>query len=195
MPSSRLFAVISLLVLLATVFPGRTVYAASREKYKRTIEHYTVPDVTLVNQNGTKVRLRSLLKSKKVAMVDFIFTTCTTICPVLSAGFSNFQKKMGPDMKDVHLVSISIDPEHDTPQRMKEYLRRYNAKPGWDFLTGKADDIGKVLVAFQANTTSDKMYHLPLALLHSPNNNRWVRIYGLIGTSDLMSEYRELLAQ
>jgi protein SCO1/2 len=190
----RLMTLFILLVALALVFQTKVVSAAAVGKYKKTVENYLVPDVTLVNQNGTKVKLRELLRSKKVVMVDFIFTTCTTICPVLSAGFANFQRKMGPEMKDVHLVSISIDPEHDTPARLKEYLKRYDAKPGWEFLTGSRKDIRKVLDAFQAYTI-DKMYHLPLALLHSSSDNRWVRIYGLVGTSDLVAEYRELLAR
>ena len=73
--------------MMTFVFSGEEVQAAPREKYKRTVENYVVPDVTLVNQNGAKVKLRSLISSKKVVLIDFIFTTCTTICPVLSAGF------------------------------------------------------------------------------------------------------------
>lgn len=194
MPSHRLFPVVILFVALALVLPAKVVGAAARGKYKKTVENYAVPDVTLVNQNGAKVKLRTLLGSKKVVMVDFIFTTCTTICPVLSAGFANFQRKIGPDLKDVHLVSISIDPENDTPARLRDYLKRYDAKPGWDFLTGNRKDIKKVLDAFGAYTI-DKMYHMPLALLHSSRDSRWVRIYGLVGTSDLVAEYRELAAQ
>jgi len=194
MPPHRLFALLTLFLLLAIVFPAKVEAAEAREKYKKTVENYVIPDVTLVDQNGAKVKLRTLLASKKVVMVDFIFTTCTTICPVLSAGFANFQRKIGPDLKDVHLVSISIDPENDTPARLRDYLKRYDAKPGWDFLTGNRKDIKKVLDAFGAYTI-DKMYHMPLALLHSSRDSRWVRIYGLVGTSDLVAEYRELAGQ
>jgi protein SCO1/2 len=125
-------------------------------------------------------------------MVDFIFTTCTTICPVLSAGFSNFQRKMGPGLKDVHLVSISIDPENDSPKKLREYLKRYDAKPGWDFLTGSKADIDKVIKALDAYSIT-KMSHLPLALLYSSSARQWVRIYGLIGTKDLIAEYEKAL--
>lgn len=195
MPAVRIPAVISLFLALSLFFPMDGAHAAGREKYKKTVEKYAVPAVTLVNQDGRRVDLRSLLNSRKVVMVDFIFTTCTTICPVLSAGFASFQKRIGPEAEDVQLVSISIDPEHDTPQRMKDYLKRFNGGPGWDFLTGKTADIGKVLVAFQANTSANKIYHLPLALLHSTDNGTWVRIHGLIGTSDLLAEYRELIGR
>ncbi len=177
----------SSLVILSSGVRGET-----KDKYKRTVENYEVPDVTLVNQNGAKVKLKTLLNSKKAVMVDFIYTTCTTICPVLSAGFSNFQRKIGPDYRNVQLVSISIDPENDTPKRLKEYLKRYDAKPGWEFLTGSKDDIGKVVKALDAYA-SNKMYHLPLALLYASAENRWVRIYGLIGTSDLIYEYEKMV--
>ncbi len=194
MARGRVFPFVIFFLLMILVPSGKEIHAATKERYTRTVENYVVPDVTLVDQNGARVKLRSLLSAKKVVLIDFIFTTCTTICPVLSAGFANFQKKMGPDPIDVHLVSISIDPEHDTPKRMKEYLKRYNAKPGWTFLTGTRKDVKKVLDAFNAYAI-DKMYHLPLAVLHSSVDNQWVRIYGLIGTSDLIAEYEKVLKQ
>jgi protein SCO1/2 len=190
----RMFPFLIFFLVTALAFPGKAVQAETKEKYKRTVENYAVPDVTLVNQNGAKVKLRTLLNSKRVVMVDFIYTTCTTICPVLSAGFSNFQKKVGPGSKNVQLLSISIDPDNDTPKRLREYLKRYDAKAGWDFLTGAKDDIEKVVRALDAYA-SNKMYHLPLALLYSSSDNKWVRIYGLIGTSDLISEYDKVVTR
>ncbi len=182
----------AILIILSFVFTAKNACADTKEKYKRTVENYTVPDVTLINQDGVRVKFGTLLNSKKVVMVDFIFTTCTTICPVLSAGFANFQRKVGQNAKDVHLVSVSIDPENDNPKKLREYLKRYDAKPGWDFLTGSKADIEKVVKALDAYTLN-KMSHLPLALLHSSADKRWVRIYGLIGTSDLLNEYGKAL--
>jgi protein SCO1/2 len=173
-------------------FSGKAAGADDSEDYIRTVENYVVPDVTLVNQDGKRVKIRSLLNSKKVVVVDFIYTTCTTICPVLSAEFVDLQDTLGPDSGNVHLVSISIDPENDTPKKMKEYLKRYDAKPGWDFLSGTRDDILRVIKAFNAYTPS-KMAHLPLAILYSPADRNWVRIYGFIGSSDMLAEYRKAL--
>jgi protein SCO1/2 len=161
-------------------------------KYKRTIEKYRVPDVTLVNQEGKRIDLKTFLDGDKPVILDFIYGTCTTICPVLSIGFSHFQKKMGPDVDKVRLVSISIDPDNDTPQVMKEYLQRYNAREGWDFLTGKREDIIKVMRAFDAYVTN-KMNHYPLTILHGPGEKNWIRINELLATSDLMKEYKLVL--
>ena len=162
--------------------------------YKRTLEEYQVPDVTLVNQDGKRINLKDLLDSGKPVLLDFIYGTCTTICPVLSIGFSHFQKKLGPAAGSVQLVSISIDPDNDTPEVMKEYLERYDAQPGWDFLTGNREDIIAVMRAFDAYVIN-KMNHYPLTILHAPGDDKWVRINELLATSDLMNEYQGLLQQ
>lgn len=167
---------------------GQAASAAKDAPYSRTLEKYEVPDVTLINQDGAKVKLKELLLSDKPVLVDFVYTTCTTICPILSANFTNFQRQLAAKAGSFQLVSISIDPENDTPKAMKAYLQRYYAKPGWDFLTGSRDDIDRVLVALEAKTQS-KMDHLPLILIKSPAEDRWLRIYGLIGTTELITEY------
>lgn len=181
---------LSSLVLLFCFCVVSQVEAAA--DYKRTIEKYQVPDVTLVNQNGERINLRTLLDSGKPVILDFIYGTCTTICPVLSIGFSHFQKKLGPDADKVQLVSISIDPDNDTPQVMKEYLQRYKASDGWDFLTGKREDIIMVMRAFDAYVIN-KMNHYPLTILHGPGDEDWIRINELLATSELMHEYKLLL--
>ena len=163
-------------------------------KRSRTVHEYKMPKITLVNQDGKRIDFPAIIDSGKPILLDFIFGTCSTICPVLSAGFSNFQRKLGPEVESVQLVSISIDPEHDTPEVMKEYLERYGAMPGWDFLTGSREDIDQVMHAFDAYV-GDKMSHQPITFLRSPGQPKWVRIYGLMGTSDLMKEYKGLLKE
>jgi protein SCO1/2 len=151
-----------------------------------------MPDVVLVNQDGAKVRFRELMQSKKPIIVDFIFGTCTTICPILSVSYANLQQKLGVDSQKVQLVSISIDPENDTPKVMKDYLKRYRARPGWDFLTGTRADIDKVMHAFNAYIPN-KMSHYPLTLIRSPEgNNRWIRVFGLMGSSEFMGECQKV---
>jgi protein SCO1 len=187
-------ALIRVLVLavvfgVAVQLTGIGQASSYERRYQRTVEHYTVPDVVLINQDGAKIHLKKLLETDKPVILDFIFGTCTTICPVLSVGFANLQHKLGPDVGNVRLVSISIDPEHDTPEIMKEYLKRYRGKPGWDFLTGSRQDIDRVMKAFNAYV-SNKMDHMPLNLLRSPVDGRWIRLYGLMSSTDFMNEYR-----
>lgn len=160
--------------------------------YKKTFEEYQVPDVQLLDQHGQEVHLKSYLDSGKPVILDFIFSTCTTICPVLSVSLAYFQKKLGEKADQVMLVSISIDPDNDTPELMKEYIGKYGARPGWDALTGKRENITEVLTAFDAYV-ANKMNHFPLTILHAPGEKDWVRLYGLLSASDLRREYEELL--
>lgn len=182
--------VLFLLVLLVLLFCGGSTLAA-QQRYKRTIESYTAPDITLINQDREQVSLTELINSEQPVMLDFVYATCTTICPVLSISFSTLQKKLGDEADRVKFVSITIDPENDSPEIMKEYLERYQARPGWDFLTGSRKDIDIAMNAFDAYVPN-KMSHYPLTLLRSPKTGKWVRIYGLIGSKDFMQEYRKL---
>ena len=166
-------------------FGGRAAEGAPG--YKRSVGRYVAPDVVLVNQDGAKVRLLSLIESGKPVILDFIYGTCTTICPVLSAGYTSVQAKIGPDPRKVQLISVSIDPEHDTPKIMKAYLKQYRAKPGWDFLTGSREDIDRVMKAFDSYIP-DKMLHKQVTFIRGQGPGEWVRIDGLPGSSDLMDE-------
>ena len=163
----------------------------SKRRYVRTVESYTVPNVTLLNQDGKKIRFASFIDSGKPVAIDFIYTTCTTICPVLSAGFTSVRSKLGKDAASVQLISLSIDPENDRPEQMKEYLSRYHAGEGWDFLTGSREDIALVLRALDAEVP-DKMAHKPIYLIRGSQSDQWVRIYGLVSGSDLMEELRRV---
>ncbi|MGB3210810.1 MAG: SCO family protein [Desulforhopalus sp.] len=165
--------------------------AKETKMYKRTLEEYVVPDVTLLDQEGREVQLKSYFDTDKPILLDFIYGTCTTICPVLSVGFAYFQKKLGPNLDQVRMVSISIDPDNDTPELMKEYLQKYGAQPGWDALTGKREDVIQVLMAFDAYV-ANKMNHYPLTILRAPGEKEWVRIYGMLSASDLISEHEQL---
>lgn len=187
--SNRLIRFILLVVVVLTGLSSNVF--ADTKTYKKTIERYNVPDVTLINQDGKRVQFKSLMANPTPVVVDFIFGTCTTICPVLSAGYVNLQNKLGENSSKMRLISISIDPENDSPKVMKEYLKRYKAKPGWDFLTGSREDIDKVMKAFNAYIPN-KMYHYPLTLIHSSGNDSWVRIFGLISTSEFYDECKKV---
>jgi protein SCO1/2 len=184
-----LFCMVIVALISLTGTPNRVL--AEEKGYTRSVEKYAVPDVVLVNQNGAKVRLKDLLQTDKPVVLDFIFGTCTTICPILSAGYVNLQHKLGPDSQAVRLVSISIDPEHDTPKVLKEYLKRYRAKQGWDFLTGSREDIDKVMTAFGAYI-QNKMSHYPLTLIRSPQDGTWIRLFGLMSTAEFMNEVQKV---
>jgi protein SCO1/2 len=184
----RMVRVISLSAIVVTMIVPRPA-AAADDKQRFTRDEVTVvpPAVTLIDQDGDTVDFAAALTSDKPVFVDFIFATCTTICPVLSAGYSSIQRKLGDDRERVHLISITIDPEHDGPEELTGYLERYRAQSGWDFLTGTRADIDQVMRAFDA-FVPDKMSHKPLIFIRSPKDDSWVRLYGFARSSDLMAE-------
>ena len=173
--------------LVATALSG-VGWTADNPRFTRDAVKVDIPAVTLVDQDGDRVDFRALTLSDKPVFVDFIFATCTTICPVLSAGYTSIQRKLGDGLLDrVTLVSITIDPENDGPEELTAYLERYRAKPGWEFLTGTRADIDKVMQSFDAYIP-DKMSHKPLLFIRTPSDGSWVRLYGFASSADLMAE-------
>jgi len=175
----------SCLLVLALAAPARA------DEVQRSYASYQVPDVTLVDQDGARVKLKPLLSGspEKPVFLQFVFTSCTTICSLLGAVFSNFQKKLGPAARDLRFVSVSIDPEHDTPERLKKFLGKFEAGPNWTFVTGDREDVKAVGKAFDA-WFENKMNHTPLTFMWSPREQKWLRLNGFIGAGALVDEYQ-----
>jgi len=161
--------------------------ALQNPRYAVTTERYDVPDVELIDESGSPVALRQLLEGDHPVALNFIFTTCTTICPVMTATFARMQRELGESADQLRLVSISIDPENDRPGVLKAYAKRFRADVGWTFLTGDGPDITKVLLSFKTYGGS-KMNHQPVTLLKSPQSASWLRIDGLASSADLAHE-------
>ena len=177
-----------ILMVLALLLSGSALAGPPYTTVEMTVD---IPDVTLIDQDANEVELRELVDSGEVVMVDFIFGTCTTICPILSAGFSNLQRRLGSGPGGPVLISFSIDPEHDGPEVMTKYLKRYRAQPGWSFLTGDRDDIDVIMHAFDAYVP-DKMSHQPVTFIKGNGSDQWVKIDGLVSTADLLAELEKI---
>ncbi len=159
--------------------------------YSRVRQIHQLPRVTLTNQDGKKVFLPDLLEGKQPVLLNFIYTTCTTICPVLSASFADVHNKLGSAADNITMVSISIDPEHDSPRKMREYALRFNAHAGWTFLTGDLADTVDVLRSFNAYRR-DKMGHIPLTFMRVSSDASWIRLEGFPTARELIEEYSAL---
>jgi len=159
--------------------------------YSRTYEHYALPHLDLVTMQGERVPVAKLLDSDQPIALNFIFTSCTTICPIMSATFAQAQKKLGDEAQHIHWISISIDPEFDTPERLREYAHQFKAGSQWSFLTGATEDIVTLQRAFDVYR-GDKMNHIPVTLLRANRDAPWVRLNGLTSGTELVSEYHQL---
>jgi protein SCO1/2 len=162
--------------------------------YSRSLHSYDLPDPVLVDMKGENTSLLNEVNRGQPVMLNFIFTTCTTICPVLSASFSQVQQQLGAERDQVRMVSITIDPEHDTPARLRAYAARYHAGPQWQFLTGNLDDIVSIQKAFGA-FRGTKVNHEPFTFLRATPASPWVRLDGLANAADIIKEYRQLVAE
>jgi protein SCO1/2 len=159
---------------------------------RRSEAHYVIPAVTLVRDDGKSVELSAELNDGRPVVLNFIYTSCTTICPLSSQIFEQFQEDLGRG-EPVHLVSISIDPEQDTPARLRAYAAQYHAMHGWDHYSGTLASVITVQTAFNAYR-GDKMGHTPLTLMRAAPGKPWVRFDGFARADDLMAERKSWLA-
>ena len=115
--------------------------AMNTTRYTVSNKDYEIPDIELIDADGATMRLRTILDTDKPVALNFIFTTCTTICPVMTATFAQMQRKLGDTANKLQVVSISIDPEYDRPEVLKAYGRQFHAGRNWTFLTGDSKDL------------------------------------------------------
>jgi cytochrome oxidase Cu insertion factor (SCO1/SenC/PrrC family) len=162
--------------------------AGPRERLHRQSAGYSIPDVTLVDQDGAAFRLTVELGRPGPVVLQFIFTTCATVCPALSGTLAAAQDRL----PGVRLLSISIDPEEDTPARLAGYARRFGAGPRWRLLTGRLEDVIAVERAFDAYR-GNKMRHEPLTFARAAPGRPWLRLEGLPTGGELAAEVRRLM--
>ena len=168
--------------------------ASESSDYQRQLQHHESPEVTLVDQFGQQVDLRKILSGERPVMVNFIFTSCPTICPILTSSFARVQKQLSAsDLLVPRMVSISIDPGFDTSDKLLDYSRRYHAGSDWYFLTGRPEAILKVQQAFNAYR-GEKMNHVPVIFIRGSAKNPWVRLTGYPTVAELLSEYQASVA-
>lgn len=141
------------------------------------------PNVTLTTHEGKTVRFYEDLLKGKIVAINLIYTTCKFACPLETARLAQVQKVMGDRMgKDVFFYSITIDPDHDTPEVLKDYAQKFKAGPGWLFLTGKAADIemlSRKVGLYSAPDPSNPDGHTPNLLVGNEVTGQWMRNSGL----------------
>lgn len=148
----------------------------------------------LVDQNGREMKFVSDVVGDNIVVMDFVYTTCTTICPVLSALFTQVQGKLGEAVGDeVTLVSMSVDPVRDTPQRLKAYSAKHRAGDGWLWLTGEKADVEDVLTGLGAYTPSFED-HPSMVLIGDGRTGEWKRLFGFPNPDrivQIVNDFRE----
>lgn len=157
----------------------------------RSTVDYDVPDVAVVRRDGKKLSFIKELDDGRPVIMNFIFASCSAICPMLSHIFSNVQVKLGESSRKVHLVSISIDPENDTPAKLSEYAKQFKAGSAWDYYTGTTEASVAIQKAFDAYR-GDKMNHASVVLMRAAPSKSWLRLEGFMSPDVIIREYNNL---
>ena len=159
--------------------------AAEPKSASEAFSSTNIPTAQVVDQNGKQLNFYSdLIKGKTVA-INFIFTTCTTICPPLTATFRRVQQDAAARGLDVQLISVSVDPVTDTPERLRDFAAKFKAGPGWTFVTGDKALIDSVLQSLGA-AVSNKNDHTPMILIGNDSSDYWTRAYGLTSPTKIV---------
>ncbi len=147
-----------------------------------------VPDLELLDQDGEKGRFMSDFIGERLAAVTFTYTTCTTACPILDGIFQQVQARLGDRLgKDIILVTLSIDPVTDIPQRLKAHTQKIKARPGWSFLTGQKQAVNGILKALEVYSL-DLFNHPPTVFIVDGQQGLWTRVNGYPSTAKVMKE-------
>jgi protein SCO1/2 len=140
-------------------------------------EPMRVPDVAVTDQNGRELHFYSDLVRGKVVAISFIFTSCTTICTPIGAKMAALQPALASH-GEVRLISVSIDPATDTPQRLKSWSEKFKPRPGWTLVTGSKKEITRLLAALRAESPNPAS-HSPILLVGNDATGRWTRVSSL----------------
>jgi protein SCO1 len=173
-------------------------HRSAPEDAKPYAAQVTLHDIQLVDVDGESVRFKSEAVGNRIVVVGFIYTSCTTICPMTSVVFAQVQerlfKKLGERFgRDVNLIMLTVDPVTDTPERLKEYAANFGSPTGWFWLTGHKPLVDKVLIGLGAYA-ADFTRHSGAILVGDARGGDWIRFYGIPNPSDIVDRVEWLLA-
>lgn len=171
---------------------GHQEHEMDGEGPTRLVAEYRMPHSALLDESARPFDPATELARPGPVLLDFIYTTCPGICPMLSAVLGATADALGSDLQRTRLWSVTIDPDYDTPKVLQEYAAALSAPPEWRFLTGPKGEIDRVRDAFGA-LDDNKMAHRALVLL-GRGDGQWVRFEGTFGHEALAAEVRAALA-
>jgi protein SCO1 len=137
-----------------------------------------IPDVLLTDQNGHHVRFTTDVLRERPALISFVYTSCTTTCPLVGATVAAVTEHLQRDLASLAIISISVDPDYDTPARLLEWRRQFGEFPQWTLLTGAKRDINELLRAFGA-FSANLEEHSEILLVGPNAAGQWTRMSSL----------------
>ena len=173
--------------------PQAPVAPPLKEAENLTAAHKYFSDVVLVNQNGQQLRFYSDLLQGRVVVISSFMTTCPSACSAKNRTLEKLQEAAADRLgKDVLILSISVDPVTDTPERLKEYAKIYHAKPGWHFLTGKKENVDWALHKI-GQYVPKKEDHGNILVMGNEATGLWKKALGLASAPELLNIFASVL--
>jgi cytochrome oxidase Cu insertion factor (SCO1/SenC/PrrC family) len=193
--ASKLFqlalAGLSLVLLPLSGTAHATPEASVAAKAHGAAEYFT--DVELVDQHGESHRLYSDLMQGKVVVINAMFTSCASSCPAMAARLAKMQRFLGDRLgQDVHILSISVDPERDTPERLSTFADSFGAKPGWYLLSGKPDNVNLALTKL-GQYVDEPETHQSIMIMGNESTGLWKKAMGLAPAEELIAVLETVL--
>jgi protein SCO1/2 len=180
---ARLAAALAIITaLLATLWDSGTARAADAGA-----AHLVLPDVALVDQDGTPRKLGGDLLGGRLALVSFVFTGCTTICSPVGANMGALDHLLGARAgSDVDLISVTLDPYNDTPATLAKWRAQFDDAAGWRLVTGEPRAVQALLHAMQADA-ADINGHDAFLWLGDPKAGTWHQVSSLAAPAELLA--------
>ncbi|MEM7349502.1 MAG: SCO family protein [Acidobacteriota bacterium] len=170
------------------------LHAANRARADPAAAREYFTDIPLTDQDGQPRRLYSDLLRDRVVVISAMFTDCQGVCPVTMGNLAKLQRWLGPRLgKDVYLLSLTVDRENDSPARLKAYAERFNARPGWYFLTGPPENLDAVLRKLGLHTRARES-HSPIFLVGNVATGLWKKTPGMAPAAGLIDVVDSVLA-
>ena len=167
----RLSSLTAVVVLAVAIISARGPLEA--QGVRRGANYF--PNLPVVTQDGKTLRFYDDVIKGKIVLISFLYTNCPDICPLTTARIAQVEDKLG-DMvgRDIFFVSLTVDPERDTPERLKEFATAFDAGPGWLFLTGKPEDI-KLIDSRLGDRSRTLSEHRNEIVLGNDTTGEWTR--------------------
>jgi protein SCO1/2 len=172
------------------VLSGYTAYRVNALK-----QHF--PNVALLTQDRKTVHFYDDLIKGRIVMIQFMYASCDELCPRTTPNLVKVQKELRKRaVSQVSIVSITVDPVHDTPQVLKAYADGLGVRPGWKFLTGRKADIDLIrrsLGVYDPDT--DRIAHMNVLTLGNENTGQWLAMQALAKPGDIVDTLLRLIPE
>jgi protein SCO1 len=150
-----------------------------------------LPHLDVVNQDGKKLRFYDDLIAGRIVLINFFYAECEKTCPPMTANLVKVQKLLGDRVgKDIFMYSLTLKPQHDSPEVLKHYAQMYEVKPGWQFLTGTPEVMETLrrklgFIDPDPAVDADKSTHIGIVLYGNDSLNRWSACPALTKASEI----------